>query len=56
MLGSSVRVLVAHVMIQKRALEAPNGLVYAAEGVCAHFDRACVRHAYFVRHVRFVRL
>ena len=41
MLGSLVRALVACVMIQKRALEASNGLAYAPKRVRMHFDRAC---------------
>ena len=56
MLGSSVRALAARVMIQKRVLEAPNGLAYAPKGVHAYFDRVCVHCASFVHHVRFGRL
>ena len=48
MLGSSVRTLVARITIQKRALEAPNGLTCAPKRVRAHFDRACVCRACFV--------
>ena len=42
MLGSSIRSLVARVTIQKRVLEAPNGLMCAPREVRAHLDRVCV--------------
>ena len=45
MLGSSIRALIARVTIQKRALEAPNGLTCAPREVRAHFDHACIRRA-----------
>ena len=48
MLGSSIRALVGRVTIQKRALEAPNGLACAPKGVRAHLDRACIRRACFI--------
>ena len=48
MLGSSIRALVARVTIQKRALEAPNGLTCAPKRVRMHFDRAEMR-AFVVR-------
>ena len=48
MLGSSIRALITRVTIQKRALEAPNGLACAPREVCAHLDHACDRRACFV--------
>ena len=43
MLRSSIRALVARVTIQKRALEAPNGLMCEPREVRAHLDYACIR-------------
>ena len=47
MLGSSVRALIARVTIQKRALEAPNGLAYAPKRV-----RAFQPHVHLSRVLR----
>ena len=48
MLGSLVHALIVRATIQKRALEAPNGLTCVPKEVRAHLDRACIRRACFV--------
>ena len=55
MLGSSVSVLVMHLMIQKRALEVPNRIAYISKRVRTHFDCMYIHHMCFVSQVRLGR-